>query len=92
MQQHDNIKKDSENVRLSLVSASETAAYVYCPEAWRLQHCLKLPSDHPKALAWGTTVHARWQKTERRSRVLVHLGVIGVVAVLGLLVFRALVG
>ncbi len=91
MKQDDNAKVAIET-DLALVSASEISTYVYCPEAWRLQHSLKLPSDNAKALVRGTTGHARWQGRERRTRVLLRVGIIGMMVALGLLMLRALVG
>ncbi len=49
------------------VTASEIAAFQYCPESWRLGHVLKKPAGNTDALQKGTMQHARWQVTERRS-------------------------
>jgi hypothetical protein len=42
---------------LELVTATEIAAWVYCPEQWRLQHGLGLPSQNQQALYAGSRHH-----------------------------------
>jgi hypothetical protein len=54
-------------------SATEVASYAYCPEAWRLEHGLKLKPGNDQARARGERVHERWQKTERRSGWLIRV-------------------
>lgn len=49
------------------ISATELASYAYCPEAWRLEHGLKLRPGNERARAKGVRVHERWQRVERRS-------------------------
>ena len=49
------------------LTASEIAAYHYCPESWRLGHVLKKTAGNTDVLQKGTMQHARWQVTERRS-------------------------
>ena len=48
-----------------LVTASEIAAFVYCPEAWRLQDGLGLEPGNRAALDTGDRHHARKAVAER---------------------------
>jgi hypothetical protein len=48
-----------------LVTASEIASYVYCPEQWRLQYGLGLEPENRAALAAGARHHARKAMAER---------------------------
>ena len=58
------------------ISATEVATFVYCPEAWRLRHGLKLKSANQPALKAGENRHERWQKIEKRSTWLIRGAVI----------------
>ena len=49
------------------ISATEVASFVYCPEAWRLEHGLGLEANNERARARGERTHERWQRTEKRS-------------------------
>ena len=42
-----------------MISATEIAAFVYCPEQWRLEHGLGLEPENRTALDAGTRHHAR---------------------------------
>ena len=42
-----------------VVSATEVASYVYCPEQWRLQHGLGHASTNTALLARGTALTRR---------------------------------
>jgi hypothetical protein len=60
--------KNQEVSRVSpLVTASELAAYAYCPEQWRLEHGLKRLSGNVTARAQGTEDHTAWQTVERTT-------------------------
>jgi hypothetical protein len=48
-----------------LVTASEIASYVYCPEQWRLQHGPGLEPGNRAALDEGTRHHSRKAAAER---------------------------
>ncbi len=48
-----------------MVSASEIAAFAYCPESWRLQYGLGLEPGNRAALDAGTQHHARKAVAER---------------------------
>jgi len=48
-----------------LVSASEIAAFAYCPEAWRLQDGLGLEPGNPAELGTGTWHHEQKAVAER---------------------------
>jgi hypothetical protein len=62
MRSHDQGMEDDE-----LVTASEIAAFVYCPESWRLQHGIGLDSENREALDAGTRRHARNAVVERAT-------------------------
>lgn len=51
--------------RSDWITASEVGTYVYCEEAWRLTHGLKIPPGSVRALRRGTEAHATWQRVER---------------------------
>lgn len=42
-----------------LITAEELASFAYCPEAWRLQYGLNLPSANRAAMEEGNRHHAR---------------------------------
>ena len=44
---------------LGVVSASDIAAYSFCPEAWRLGAGLNLQADNGRQLARGEESHAK---------------------------------
>src|SRR4051794_2417013 len=48
-----------------LVTASEIAAFAYCPEQWRLQYGLGLRAENQAALGAGTRHHERKALAER---------------------------
>ena len=69
-----------------LISASELACYAYCPEQWRLQYGLGLPTRNQKSMDAGTRHHHRKASAERLAAGLLTLGRgIAVVVVCGLL-------
>ena len=57
-----------------LVTASEIACWVYCPEQWRLQYGLGLPVENQTLLAAGSTHHAKKAVAERIAGGLLVLG------------------
>ena len=65
------------------VSASEIAAYAYCPESWRLEHGRGLESRHAARRQQGIEEHAAWQSVARTSSRLLWLGVVLMLAALG---------
>jgi hypothetical protein len=73
-----------------LITATEIAAFAYCPEQWRLQHGLGLEPANRKELAAGTRHHARKAVAERLAGGAIALGrvllVLAVLATLWLLV------
>jgi len=58
----------------ALVTASEIASFVYCPEQWRLQHGLGLEPGNRDALDAGTRHHARKTVAERLAGAALALG------------------
>lgn len=56
-----------------IVSASEIASWVWCPEAWRLR-AIGHRSANPQALLRGEEHHAQQAAFERRSRSATSLG------------------
>jgi hypothetical protein len=46
-------------------TATELTCFVYCPEAWRLQYGLGLPSENQAAVEAGNRHHARKAVAER---------------------------
>jgi len=75
-----------------VVSATEVASYVYCPEQWRLQHGLGNRSTNTASLARGSALHAKTAAVEVRSRQAIALAfvlvVLAALLVLGALLFR----
>jgi hypothetical protein len=66
-----------------LVAATEIAAYVYCPEQWRLQYGLGIEPRNRKALKAGTRHHVRKAMMERiAGGAIVAGGLIVIAAVL----------
>jgi hypothetical protein len=57
-----------------VVTASEIAAFVYCPEQWRLEHGLGLPPENQAALRAGRRHHARKTLAERLAGRSIALG------------------
>jgi hypothetical protein len=55
------------NVRLSTVTATEVAAFVYCQEQWRLEHGLGMPSENELVREGGTRHHERNAAIERAT-------------------------
>jgi hypothetical protein len=72
-----------------VVSATEVASYVYCPEQWRLQHGLGHSSTNTASLARGAALHRKTAAVEVRSRRALRLGFM-LVALAVLLMLRAL--
>lgn len=69
-----------------MVTASEIAAFVYCREAWRLEHGLGLEAGNQAALDAGERHHARKASAERIAGGAVAIGrLVAVVAVVVLL-------
>jgi hypothetical protein len=69
-----------------MVSASEIAAFAYCPEQYRLQYGLGLEPENQAALDEGTRHHARKAVAEWIAGVAITLGrVLAVLAVVALL-------
>lgn len=54
---------------LRMVTATEVASYVYCPEAWRIGHGLGLPSENQNELAAGVSHHDAMAAVEVQSTV-----------------------
>ena len=48
-----------------LISASEIACWAYCPEQWRLQYGLGLPTKNQKSMDAGTRHHRGKEAAER---------------------------
>ena len=70
-----------------VVSASEVASWVYCPEQWRLQYGLGHESENVALLKRGERFHASTAAVERSSgRILRLAGILIVVAALLLVV------
>jgi hypothetical protein len=57
-----------------LISASEIAAWAYCPESWRLEYGLGLEPGNQRALASGNQHHARKAVAERVAGGSIMLG------------------
>jgi hypothetical protein len=57
-----------------LISATEIASWVYCPESWRLEHALELKSGNKREKAAGTSHHARKAVAERVAGSSIALG------------------
>jgi hypothetical protein len=74
-----------------MVTASEAASYVFCAEAWRLEHGLGLESGNREDLDAWTRHHARKAVAERVAGGSIGLGrALVVLAVLGVLVLWVL--
>ena len=71
-----------------VVSATEVAAYVYCPEQWRLQHGLGHLSTNTASLAHGAALHRKTAAVEVWSRRALRLAFV-LVVLAALLVLRA---
>lgn len=68
-----------------MVSASEIGQFVYCAEAWRLEHGLGLTPGNRAARTAGDRHHARKAVVERVAGGTIGLGrVLVVLALLGL--------
>jgi hypothetical protein len=71
-----------------LITAEEIACFVYCPEQWRLQYGLKLPSGNQAALKAGVRHHARKAWAERIAAGAIALGrLLVILALLALAVY-----
>ncbi len=79
--------------RDDLVTAAEIAAFVYCPEQWRLQYGLGLPPANRAEMDAGTHHHERKAVAERVAGGSITLGrflaVLAVVVLLLLLWWRS---
>jgi PD-(D/E)XK nuclease superfamily len=72
--------------RLGMISASEIAAFAYCPEQWRLQYGMGLEPEYRAALDAGTRHHARKAVAEQLAGGAITLGrILAVLAALVLL-------
>ena len=60
--------------RSEMVTATEIASWVYCPEQWRLEYGLGLEPENRAALAAGTRHHARKAVAERIAGGSITLG------------------
>ena len=74
------------------LTASEIAAFHYCPESWRLGSVLKKKPANADVLDQGTREHEQWQVTEQRSHTVMNWAVIVAAIAFGIavlaLVFR----
>ena len=70
------------------VTASEIGTHVYCEEAWRLTHGLRIPPGNMRALRRGTETHAAWQRVERRTARLMRLALIVAAIALACILLR----
>ena len=69
-----------------MVTASEIAAFVFCPEAWRLEHGLGLEAENREAMEAGERHHAGKAAAERVAGGFIGIGrLVAVLAVLALL-------
>ncbi len=74
-----------------MVTASEVAAFVYCPEAWRLEHGLGLEAGNREALEAGERHHAGKAAAERVAGGFIGIGrLVAVLAVVALLLLWVL--
>jgi hypothetical protein len=62
------------NSRSDVVSASEIASFVYCPEQWRLQCALGNEPENLESLARGKSFHRGTARFDIWSRRLARLG------------------
>ena len=70
------------------VTASEIGTYVYCEEAWRLTHGLKIPPGNIRTLQQGTKRHAGWQRMERLTAWFMRAALVGASIALALILLR----
>ena len=76
--------------RRDVVSATEIASFVYCPEQWRLQHGLGNESENVASLSRGEAFHAKNASVEMRTRRASWIGLVLVaLALVVLLLARA---
>ena len=69
-----------------LISATEIASFVYCPESWRLEYGLGLEPENRAALEAGTRHHERKAAVERVAGGSIAIGrILAAVALLVLL-------
>ena len=54
--------------RPGIVSASEIASFVYCPEQWRLQHGLGNDSENVAVIDRGEAFHVETARLEVATR------------------------
>ena len=81
-----NRRRDKRRAGPEMVTASEIAAFVYCPEAWRLEKGLGLEPGNQQALDAGTQHHDRKAGTERIAGGSITLGrILAALAVMVLL-------
>jgi hypothetical protein len=69
-----------------MVTASEIAAFVYCPEAWRLEHGLGLEARNWAARDAGTRHHEETAAAERMVGAFTGIGRILIIAAVLILV------
>ncbi len=72
-----------------LITASEVARFVYCPEAWRLEYGLGRPAANRASRDAGTRQHAVRAAAERLAGAAITLGWLALLAALALLVLGA---
>jgi hypothetical protein len=77
--------RDRQGSGLGMVTAVEVANFVYCPEAWRLEHGLGLEPGNQAALDAGTRHHTRKAVAERMAGGYIGLGRLLVVVALAAL-------
>jgi hypothetical protein len=63
-----------EKMSVQLVTASEIAAFAYCPEQWRLEYGLGLKPENQAAMVAGTHHHRRKAVAERVAASSITLG------------------
>ena len=74
-----------------LVTASEIAAFVFCNEAWRLEHGLGLEAGNRAAMEAGGRHHERKAAGERIAGGFIGIGrLVAVLAVVALLLLWVL--
>jgi hypothetical protein len=74
--------------RRDVVSATEIASFVYCPEQWRLQHGLGNESENSASLSRGEAFHSKNASLEVRTRKASWVGLV-MIALAAVLVLLA---
>jgi len=73
-----------------LITATEIASFVYCPEQWRLEYGVGRPAENQPALDNGTRDHARKALVERLASWSIRLGLVIAIVALGRLLMWAI--